>query len=148
MYERFVDEVFDELAEDYDAGYDEDLFADLSFEEEGFDEFLEEVIDGALDEAIRRSPIAGEQLDPLVSSTCAQANSFSNSLRGGAQIKRRVEQWMHRVIYSDLLPHLNRLSRRELDILIGCFYGLEAALGRTSGSLRTLRGAIARQLGI
>jgi hypothetical protein len=32
VYERLVDEVLDELAEEYDAGYDEDLFADVGFE--------------------------------------------------------------------------------------------------------------------
>jgi outer membrane protein OmpA-like peptidoglycan-associated protein len=58
MYERFVDEAFDELAEEYDAGYDEDLFGDVGFEEDGFEEdgfeeFLDEVVDEALDAVTR-----------------------------------------------------------------------------------------------
>lgn len=58
MYERFEDEVFDELAEEYDAGYDEDFLADMGFEgdefeEDGFEEFLEGVVDEALDAATR-----------------------------------------------------------------------------------------------
>lgn len=44
MYKRFVDEVFDELAEEYDAEYEEELFEDSaeSYEEEElFDEYFE-----------------------------------------------------------------------------------------------------------
>jgi hypothetical protein len=62
VYERFEDEVFDELAREYDAGYDEGLYSDLGFEEDGFEEeYIDEVIDEALDEAIRRPAIAGGQ---------------------------------------------------------------------------------------
>jgi Lysine-specific metallo-endopeptidase len=51
MYNRFVDEVFDGLAEEYDAGYDERLDADLDFKRDRFDEYFDEVLDEALSES-------------------------------------------------------------------------------------------------
>ena len=53
MYQRLVDEVFDELTDDYDAEYEQDLLTDLDsqddrFAEDEFDAFHHEVFDEAV----------------------------------------------------------------------------------------------------
>src|ERR1700736_6750302 len=82
MLERFVDEVFDALAEEeYDAGYDEDFFADMGVAGDAFQE-------DEADESIGESQCPGTIRTTL--SGYPRYRNAPTAIPGGAQRIRAI----------------------------------------------------------
>jgi hypothetical protein len=99
----------------------------------------------------------GPPLNPVVLSVCSAARQAVNGVRqhqtrglwgpSPERARGRAANWLD-LVSRQILPILNRFSRKDIDILLGCLYGVESAAGRTPQSLRQLRAAAAQRLGL
>jgi len=93
------------------------------------------------------------RLRPLIRSICGEAQGIRRRLltsradaRGGAIAYAR--KWLRRTSNRWPYDRLRDLTRRELDILAGCLYGVVSAMGEEPEPYRRLRSDIGRLLGV
>jgi hypothetical protein len=93
------------------------------------------------------------RLRPLIRGICGKAYRIRSrlltpqgGLRGGAIVHAR--KWLRR--NSNRWPYesLRELTRRELDVLAGCRYGVVSAMGEEPEPYRRLRSDIGKRLGV
>jgi len=93
------------------------------------------------------------RLRPLIRSICGEARNIRGrlltargALRSGAIVHAR--KWLRRTANRWPYESLQELTRRELDILAGCLYGVASAIGEETEPYRRLRSDIGRLLGV
>src|SRR5262249_56252726 len=120
------------------------------------------VLDQELDETLPLNLHSESEFDveressrvrPLISSICGEAHRIRSrllTLQGGlcrgAIVHAR--KWLRRTSNRWPYESLRELTRRELDILAGCLYGVVSAMGEEPEPYRRLRSDIGRLLGV
>lgn len=108
-----------------------------------------------VDQSVRggRAEYETPRVRPLIRSICGEARRIRSRLlstpgaaRGRANVHARI--WLTRTANRWPYERLRDLSRRDLDILAGCTYGVASALGEEPAPYRRLRSDIGRLLGV
>ncbi len=91
------------------------------------------------------------RLRPLIRSICGEARRFRSrllTLQGGLRGRAIVHarKWLRHTSSRWPYERLSELTRRELDILAGCLYGLASAIGEEPEPYRRLRSDIGKLL--
>src|SRR5262249_31553801 len=120
------------------------------------------VLDQELDETLPLNLHSESEFDveressrvrPLISSICGEAHRIRSrllTLQGGlcrgAIVHAR--KWLRRTSNRWPYESLRELTRRELDVLAGCLYGVVSAMSEEPESYRQLRSDIGKRLGV
>jgi V8-like Glu-specific endopeptidase len=93
------------------------------------------------------------RLRPLIRSICGEARRIRSRLltAHGAPRSRAIvyaRKWLRHASSRWRYEHLRELTRRELDILAGCLYGVASAMDEQPEPYRRLRSDIGKLLGV